>query len=212
MRFPGQFPELSEARRRRSLDRTLARNPAAPEFRVFAYGSLIWDPGFRFVEVAAAILPDYHRSFCVWTVLARGTPARPGLAAGLRRDPVATPGAGCKGLLYRLDPATLARDLVALWRREMSTGIYLPRWVRVETAAGQADALAFVVEPRHPQFAADLPLAERARIIAGAAGKLGSARDYLAKLVGHLARHDIADADLSILLSRVDQAPFRRDT
>ena len=40
---------------------------------VFAYGSLMWDPGFAPVEMRHARLPGWRRSFCMWSWHYRGT-------------------------------------------------------------------------------------------------------------------------------------------
>src|SRR5690348_14536393 len=34
---------------------------------IFAYGSLMWDPGFVYAEAQPALLKGYHRSFCVYS-------------------------------------------------------------------------------------------------------------------------------------------------
>ena len=64
---------------------------------VFAYGSLMWDPAFRFAEVRRARVPDYARRFILKdTYGARGTFDSPGLMAALDKGP------GCEGLLFRI--------------------------------------------------------------------------------------------------------------
>ena len=50
---------------------------------VFGYGSLMWNPDFPVAETRAALVRGWHRRFCLWTVLGRGTPERPGLMLGL---------------------------------------------------------------------------------------------------------------------------------
>ena len=46
---------------------------------VFAYGSLMWKPGFAYEERATASLPGYVRRFCLDSITYRGTPEAPGL-------------------------------------------------------------------------------------------------------------------------------------
>jgi cation transport protein ChaC len=53
---------------------------------IFGYGSLMWKPGFPFVERRKAHLPGYRRAFCRYSFRHRGTPQRPGLVIGLRAE------------------------------------------------------------------------------------------------------------------------------
>ena len=195
-------PPFADAARRRSLGETLACAPNPAEIRVFAYGSLMWNPCFEATARRAAVLPDYRRALCIWTVHARGTPSRPGL--GLALEPNA--GASCAGVLYDLSPGIGADELLPLWEREMWTAVYRPQWIRVDVDNARADALAFVVNPSQPQYAGDLPVAEQARYIAAAAGKFGSCRDYLAETVEALRAEGAPDTDLETLLFEVDRA------
>ena len=50
-----------------------ARFVAARDLWIFAYGSLMWDPGFAYAEAQPALLKGYHRSFCVYSHRHRGT-------------------------------------------------------------------------------------------------------------------------------------------
>lgn len=195
----GLFQPLSPRARAANLKAAWAERDETQGIWVFGYGSLMWNPCFSFTERQQAELPGFQRKFCIWTTLARGTPAAPGLGLGL--EPAKNT---CPGIAFRLDPAHLERDLAAIWEREMYSGVYRARWLPLETARGPRTALCFVVDPAHRQYAGDLPRAQQAEIIAGAVGKYGSCRDYLAGLVTALREIAIDDLDLSDLLAQVD--------
>lgn len=198
---PGGFEyrTLSTAQRARLMAQTRAAAPDPGRFRVFGYGSLMWNPCFDPAASATAFLPAYERRFCMLTTRARGTPECPGLGLGL------VPGQrGCQGIAYELKTANLDRDLEALFEREMGTGIYRPTWLQAQTDTGDVAVLAFVVDPAHPQYTGDLELDQMIALISQARGRYGSCRDYLASTVAELIRMGIAEPELEALLGHVD--------
>ena len=182
----------------------MAAAPPGP-VRIFAYGSLAWSPCFDAVRRERAVLEGHRRAFSVWSVLARGTPRAPGLALAL----VPEAGAACEGILYTLAPGA---PLLPLWEREMWTRAYRPVWAAAVAGSRRPRALAFAASGKGPQHAGDLPRARAARLIAAAAGRFGTCRDYLARTVSALRAEGIRDPELERLLAAVDRlrAPRRR--
>lgn len=171
-----------------------------PAFWLFAYGSLMWDPGFAPVETCRARLPGWRRSFCMWSIHYRGTAANPGLVLALDRKD----GAGCDGLALGVAATEAAAVLALLRERELVSSAYEERRLPVTLEDGaRVEALAYVIAPRHPQHCPDLALEDQARIIAGATGERGPNRDYLAQTAQHLETMGIRDPDLGWLARRV---------
>ena len=174
-RFEGIFPRLHRRAAQLAMLRARYQLEQRGELWVFAYGSLLWRPCYRAVEVWPATLSAYARRLCVWTVEARGTPAHPGLGLGLE----ARLGARCRGAVHRIPRAQWKQALRALWARELWTAIYVPRWLRVTTPAGPVSALTFVVDTANSQYAGELNEADAVAYIRQAHGQLGSCTDYV---------------------------------
>lgn len=175
---------------------------------VFGYGSLMWNPGFPFVERHAATLPGYHRSFCVASHRYRGTPERPGLVLGLDR------GGSCRGIVFRVAAADVPVALDYLWEREMDNRVYLPKLLQVRLRGGRSAegletvrACCFVVDRNHPQYCRGMDEAAVVCRIAGCRGQRGPNIDYLANTVRHLDELGIRDEKLSRLYDLVRHYP-----
>ena len=164
---------------------------------IFGYGSLMWNPGFAYVEKRPALLHGWHRAFCVYSWRHRGTPEKPGLVLGLDR------GGSCRGLAYRVAAARLREVLDYLWDREMVNGVYQPRILHPRAGTDRIPCHAFTVDREHQQYARGLAQEEMARLIRQGVGQSGANRDYLAGLVGHLDELGISDGPLHRLLAAV---------
>ena len=166
---------------------------------VFGYGSLMWRPGFGFVERQAATLHGRRRAFCIFSVDHRGTYARPGLVLGL------APGGSARGAAYRIAEADWDRVYAYLREREQPTETYFESSAFVRLGDGRrVRALVFLSDVKHPQWAGALSLEAQARLIAGATGLSGRNVDYLRDLVMHLHEEAIADRTMERLLERVE--------
>ena len=166
---------------------------------VFGYGSLMWRPGFAFAERSAAIAHGRRRAFCIYSVHHRGTPARPGLVLGL------APGGAVRGAAYRVAAKAWPDVYAYLREREQPTETYFEAWAQVRLAGAESvEALVFLSDRNHPQWAGDLDLEAQARRIAGATGLSGRNVDYLRDLVTHLREEGVADRTMERLLVRVE--------
>jgi glutathione-specific gamma-glutamylcyclotransferase len=168
---------------------------------IFGYGSLMWRPGFAYREARLATLHGHMRSFCIYSVYHRGTKERPGLVLGLDR------GGACRGMAYRIGPDEAAGTLAYLREREQVTGAY--RETRAPIGLDHAathepiEAVTFVAERAHPQYAGALPMSEQAHIIRSARGRSGSNITYLVSTVDHLAELGIRDRPLERLTTLI---------
>ncbi|MEW5864512.1 MAG: gamma-glutamylcyclotransferase [Pseudomonadota bacterium] len=162
---------------------------------IFGYGSLMWAPGFRYAERRVARAFGFHRALCILSNRYRGTPERPGLVVGLCR------GGSCYGMAYRVPAAGVRRVLRALWRREMANRVYIPRMIAVRIGRRRLRALAFVADPTHRQYAGELDLHGRARLVAQGVGQRGRCLDYVRRTLEHMAALGVRDPHLERVLS-----------
>ncbi len=184
--------ELAESRRR-----TLDGHPPDADVWVFAYGSLIWNPAFHFAERCIGTVEGWHRQFCLWVPLGRGTPETPGLILGLED------GGRCQGVVYRVAATEAEAELDIVWRREMIAGSYTPHWVEVATETGPLRAVTFVINRAAPHYAGRLTEDQQVEHIALASGALGRCSDYLFSTVEHLEQLGIHDPLLARIRGRV---------
>lgn len=175
-------------------------DPPPLDFWIFAYGSLMWDPGFAHLEARPARLIGWHRAFCLYSERYRGTPERPGLVLGLDR------GGSCLGRAYKVAAADGPAVAAYLDHRELLGGAYDPRWVEIRFEDGRrVRAYAYVIDRTCPQYAGRLEPGRVAEVIARAAGERGSNVDYLVNTVRHLDELGIVESALHDVLERVQR-------
>jgi cation transport protein ChaC len=167
---------------------------------VFGYGSLMWRPGFEFVERVPARLIGLHRALCVYSFVHRGTPERPGLVLGLDR------GGMCRGIAFRV-PARLRQKTIDYLRaREQVTTVYLETVRRIELeekAKRQVRALCFIVDRSHVQYAGRLTLAECVHYVRQGHGSSGHNRDYVLETVTALEQLGYRETELHLIAERL---------
>jgi cation transport protein ChaC len=197
-------PLLSPEEHRASLAALFANRPDKGDVRIFAYGSLMWNPLIHYVEKRIGLVRGHHRCFCLWSRIGRGTAQKPGLTLALER------GGSCRGVVYRVAESLAAQELEVIWGREMLTGAYAPRWLEVTTDEGPVHALGFVINRAHVRYAGKLPEERIIAAIAEAHGPLGACATYLFNTVTHLEELGICERKLArlrdLVRARIDAA------
>jgi cation transport protein ChaC len=165
---------------------------------VFGYGSLMWRPGFEFIEQVPARLIGEHRALCVYSFVHRGTPEKPGLVLGLDR------GGACRGVAFRVAEKHRAATVAYLRGREQVTSVYreVMRSVWLENEPRQrVSALAYVVDRGHVQYAGRLSLAEQFHHVQRAHGQSGANHEYVIATVRAIEAEGFRDSQLHQLAS-----------
>ena len=155
----------------------------AEDLWVFGYGSLMWRPGFSYLERVEARLIGAHRALCIYSFVHRGTPERPGLVLGLDL------GGTCRGIAYRIARAERDRTVAYLRDREQVTSVYRECvrtiWIKSEPQR-RVRALCYTVDRGHPQYAGRLPLEKQLHHVRQGHGQSGANRDYVIATVAAL--------------------------
>jgi cation transport protein ChaC len=175
---------------------------ASNECWVFGYGSLMWRPGFDFVECHKARLTGLHRALCIYSHVHRGTPERPGLVLGLDR------GGACTGLAFRVAPRNWTAVCDYLRAREQVTAVYREALRRITLDDGRdVQALTYIVDRGHPQYAGKLSLTQQLHFVRQGHGQSGANTDYVTATAGELTRLGLRDPALHWLAARIRAHP-----
>jgi cation transport protein ChaC len=165
---------------------------------VFGYGSLMWRPGFEFIERREARLIGAHRALCIYSFFHRGTPERPGLVLGLDH------GGACRGIAFRVAAAERAATIRYLRAREQVTMIYREclRQVWLESDH-PVSALCYMVDRGHAQYAGRLTLDQQLHHVRGNHGHSGANQDYVIETVAALEKIGYRETGLHLLAERL---------
>lgn len=171
---------------------------------IFGYGSLMWDPAFRFEAVRRAHVADHARRFILKDIYGgRGTVDAPGLMVALDKGP------GCDGLVYRISRENIEEETEALWRRERIGPAYKPFFVEAIAADNRMTALTFVADHQATLIDASLTRAQQIEYCATGTGFMGSSLDYLRNIASQFAALSIQDNEVSELLRETEAYKIR---
>jgi glutathione-specific gamma-glutamylcyclotransferase len=196
---------LTEEEMCASLDAMLKDWSGRDDVFVFGYGSLVWNPCMEHSGRLVGTVRGYHRRFCLWSNVYRGTPENPGLVLGLDL------GGAVRGILFRLDASVARHELELLWRREMFGGSYVARWLRAQTDEGVFNAIGFVINHASKGYAGKLSDDQVVEKLATCRGRYGSGADYLAQTAASLRAAGIEDKHLDKLCDLLAARHFEPD-
>jgi cation transport protein ChaC len=166
---------------------------------VFGYGSLMWRPGFAFVDRQVATVRGYHRALCVYSHVHRGTPERPGLVFGLDR------GGSCRGIAFRIAAEHRPDTLADLRERELVTLVYREAVVPAKLVDGRrVRALVYVVDRTHGQYAGRLETGSLLDVVRQGVGRSGNNPDYVRATHEHLLELGLEDRTLAWLAANLE--------
>lgn len=180
-----------------SLDSVLAHWNGSDDLWVFAYGSLIWRPGFPWQERRLTTVRGYHRSLCLWSHHHRGSHDNPGLVFGLDR------GGCCRGVAFRVAAADVPQAFATLWAREMINGAYAPRWLNCHGEQGAVKGLVFLLNRACTDYAGMLSEERRLDVVRNAVGLSGACLEYVLETDKALRACGIADWRLGELVRQL---------
>lgn len=170
-----------------------------PSVWVFAYGSLLFRPGFSHRAVRRATALGRARRFYQGSPDHRGTPDLLGRVVTL----VEQPGGRCEGLAYELPSETRETILRELDLREK--GGYERTVLSLWSGDGEPlEAVTWIAGANNPYWLGPEPLDAMVDRIARAHGPSGENRDYVLSLHRELERLGIEDAhvrELATLLT-----------
>jgi cation transport protein ChaC len=181
----------------------LSRSCANEDLWVFGYGSLMWRPGFPYLERVPARLIGLHRALCVYSFVHRGTPEKPGLVLGLDR------GGACRGIAYRVAAADRAATLSYLREREQTTSVYVETLRRIAlttTPPRDVTALVYVADRGHVQYAGRLDIDRQVHLVRQGHGRSGANRDYVLAAVSEIEAQGCHDSGLHTIAERLKGA------
>jgi cation transport regulator ChaC len=167
---------------------------------IFAYGSLLWRPGFPFERRAAAFLEGWERRLDQGSPDHRGTPEKLGRVATLVR----AEGRRCGGAVYLIADPDRDEVLAALDHRERGG------YDRVEVDATLADpvgdpvrAVVWVASPDNPYHLGPAPIEDMVLQIRAAVGPSGANVEYVLRLGETLRALGVDDPHIAAIAARL---------
>lgn len=158
---------------------------------VFGYGSLIWNPGFKYKKATIGHVRGYVRRFWQGNTVQRGTADQPGRVATLIEE-----GEGRTwGVAFELSEEDTATTFNYLHKRETHLGGYRTSIVHFQPKDASQSAfpvLVYVATPESDAYLGPAPVVDLASEIVAARGVCGHNVEYVVRLADFM-RHALPE-------------------
>jgi cation transport protein ChaC len=167
---------------------------------LFAYGSLLWRPGFEPSARVLGYVRGWSRRFWQGSTDHRGVPGAPGRVVTLAEGATEV----CWGVAYLLDEAAQELILSELDRREQGGyERHVVTFQRADSDDGKVplEVLVYVAGPLNPHYLGPSPMPQMVAQIRAARGPSGDNLDYVLRLSAALDALGVPDPHVRELAS-----------
>jgi cation transport protein ChaC len=109
-------------------------------------------------------------------------------------------------MAYRIAASQVPDTLHELWKREMPSGAYIPKWLNCRSAQGPIKALAFTIDRSKQAYVRGLSKEQLIAIVQGAHGSYGPCAEYVRETAHALKQAGIHDKKLEDILHQLQSA------
>jgi cation transport protein ChaC len=163
---------------------------------IFGYGSLIFRPGFDYLERRPAWIRGYVRRFWQGSPDHRGTPEAPGRVVTLLADA----NEQCGGCAYRIDAGAAEATLRQLDEREIA-GFERTRLPLLDaTGVAFGEGITWIAPNGNPHFLGEVPEDAIAAHVRRSHGPSGPNIDYVKNLAAALRELGIHDPHVEAIM------------
>ena len=153
------------------------------EIWVFGYGSIMWNPGFRYKKKVTCFIKGWERRFWQESSDHRGTSSKPGRVATIIRKK----NSRCWGIAYSVAKSDEKETFQRLDGRERN-GYERTETIATSSLGYSFECVTYVAGPNNRYYSEEDSVHSIARQTARARGPSGANREYIMLIIRELRR------------------------